>query len=146
MDTIYSKVLAAAEAAKARKREEARRRPRLPRSTWRGDDVCFDDPRVPYLKKIDVLTAADETLVRDPEIGAILLLNGKDILSPVPTVRTPGQVLQRDGKKCRNCGQVHPYAAFSADKRNRDGLHSYCKSCRNDQRIRKYHVVKWKRG
>lgn len=32
-------------------------------------------------------------------------------------------------KVCRDCGEQREAAAFGADKRNRDGLKSYCKPC-----------------
>lgn len=32
-------------------------------------------------------------------------------------------------KFCRRCGKVKPASEFSANRRNRDGLHSYCKPC-----------------
>jgi len=37
---------------------------------------------------------------------------------------------RRHGKRCRHCGETKPVYEFSPDKRNSDGLHTYCKHCR----------------
>ena len=50
-------------------------------------------------------------------------------------------ILKVEGKvkKCRKCKKWKLKEEFSADKRNKDGLHSYCKACRNKYAKEKYH-------
>ena len=36
-------------------------------------------------------------------------------------------------KTCRRCSESQPASGFSADARNRDGLRSFCRSCRAAQ-------------
>ena len=35
-------------------------------------------------------------------------------------------------KKCTKCGEVKPLTLFAKDKRNKNGLHSWCKKCFNE--------------
>jgi hypothetical protein len=39
-------------------------------------------------------------------------------------------------KRCARCGVVKPREAFSTNRRNRSGLHSYCKECVREYRER----------
>lgn len=41
-------------------------------------------------------------------------------------------------KWCSCCGDWVNVNGFSPDKRNRDGLHVWCKTCRNDHERRRY--------
>lgn len=41
-------------------------------------------------------------------------------------------------KYCVNCGDFVMKEKFSPDKRSRDGLHTWCKACRNEQARRFY--------
>ena len=40
-------------------------------------------------------------------------------------------------KKCTNCGEVKSLEDFQKGKKNKDGLHSWCKKCKNED-INKY--------
>ena len=43
-----------------------------------------------------------------------------------------------DAKWCGSCGELKPHYDFTVDRRNRDGYHSYCKTCRAaDARVRR---------
>lgn len=48
-----------------------------------------------------------------------------------------------EGKKwCSNCGDWVNRAGFSPDKRNKDGLHVWCKTCRADHAQKMYWATK----
>ena len=47
-------------------------------------------------------------------------------------------LIPKDSKFCINCGDWVKRDGFSPDKRSRDGLHTWCKSCRNEQARRIY--------
>lgn len=42
-------------------------------------------------------------------------------------------------KKCRGCDEERPVAEFYPEKRNRDGLHSYCRRCASRAKREHYH-------
>lgn len=44
----------------------------------------------------------------------------------------------KDSKWCSSCGDWVSKRGFSPDKRNHDGLHVWCKTCRNDMERRRY--------
>lgn len=45
-----------------------------------------------------------------------------------------------DTKRCRDCVKIKPISEFSREKRNSDGLKSYCKICMN-KRSSKYNMI-----
>ena len=47
-----------------------------------------------------------------------------------------------NSKYCINCGEWRGKDRFSPDSRARDGLHSWCKMCRNEQARRIYWAAK----
>lgn len=44
----------------------------------------------------------------------------------------------KESKWCSNCGDWVSKRGFSPDRRNHDGLHVWCKTCRNDMERRRY--------
>jgi hypothetical protein len=61
---------------------------------------------------------------------------------PTYTVNVNGQSIVKARKWCSECDQWQKQEAFSVDKRNRDGLHTYCKSCRADKARVQYWEMK----
>lgn len=68
-------------------------------------------------------------------------------LTPSPLIETPNRYHNK--KRCSCPEHVGDKwvnrSRFSADKRMTDGLHAYCKDCRNRQ-ARFAYVPRWKRG
>ena len=64
--------------------------------------------------------------------------NPRNIIELNPGVR-PGV---KDHKFCINCGDWVKRDKFSEDKRNKDGLRSWCKACRNEQERKHYWLRK----
>ena len=58
-------------------------------------------------------------------------LNGKR--SKISTVEDEPHILAKYGRICRHPDHMArvPLSHFNANKQNKDGLHSYCKKCRN---------------
>ena len=48
-------------------------------------------------------------------------------------------------KKCAKCGRELPVSEFYANKKAKDGLHSYCKECIRERRKNKRNAVKIER-
>lgn len=47
-----------------------------------------------------------------------------------------------ESKRCTKCGEVKPLTEFSRNKNTKDGLHSACKKCERESRIRKHPEIK----
>jgi len=50
--------------------------------------------------------------------------------------------LMEESKRCTKCGEVKPLTEFSRNKNTKDGLHSACKKCERESRIRKHPEIK----
>lgn len=53
--------------------------------------------------------------------------------SKISTVEDAPHILAKYGRICRHPDHMQrvPLSHFNANKQNKDGLHSYCKACRN---------------
>ena len=61
---------------------------------------------------------------------------------PTYSVTLNGQIVVKRKKWCSQCDQWQKQEAFSADRRNLDGLQAYCKSCRADKARVQYWEMK----
>lgn len=146
-ETSFQRANRLADEAKARKRRECRSQPlRLVKSEepQPGDDrldlltlggtrgmiVAQEDGEWPPF----AIVQASRTVHRDPRYvdEDIVLLRELHVFRPEIYPAQPGF------KYCAACGDWVRLEGFSPDASRRDGLHAYCKDCRNRQRREHY--------
>lgn len=147
IETSFQRALRIADETKARKRAAWHMRPfRLPApdEPEPGDDlldvITLGGTRGIIVQQEDgewppfAIVQASRMVRRDPHYvdEAVELMRALHIFRPEIYPARPGF------KYCASCGDWVRVEGFSPDASRRDGLHAYCKDCRNRQRREHY--------